>query len=116
MGNRGPWAGHLIEGDAVVDHVGKRLLIDFDLNPGEPLSTPSVTADLHLVSSYNSGSVEQLVGQTDTGTSLDGRWLLAAQHLCAWADLFAPSVIEELPGLGQTMTWLNQLESALRAD
>ena len=116
LGNRGPWAGHLIEGDAVVDHVGKRLLIDFDLNPGEPLSTPSVSADLHLVSSYHSGSVEQLVAQTDTGTSLDGRWLLAAQHLCAWADLFAPSVIEELPGLGQTMTWLNQLESALRAD
>ena len=36
LGNRGPWAGHLIEGDAVIDHVGKRLLIDFDLNPVNP--------------------------------------------------------------------------------
>ena len=116
LGNRGPWAGHLIEGDTVVDHVGKRLLIDFDLNPGEPLSIPSVSADLHLVSSYNSGVVEQLVGQTDTGTSLDGRWLLTAQHLYAWADLFAPLMVEKLPGLAQTVAWLNQFESALRAD
>ena len=116
LGNRGPWAGQLIEGDAVVDHVGKRLLIDFDLNPGEPLSAPSVSTDLHLVSSYNSGPVEQLVGQTDSGISLDGRWLLTAQHLCAWADLFTPSMVEELPGLAQTMAWLTQLESALRAD
>ena len=116
LGNRGPWVGQLIEGDAVVDHVGKRLLIDFDLNPGEPLSAPSVSTDLHLVSSYNSGPVEQLVGQTDSGISLDGRWLLTAQHLCAWADLFIPSMVEELPGLAQTMAWLAQLESALRAD
>ena len=116
LGNRGPWAGHLIEGDAVVDHVGKRLLIDFDLSPGDPPSIASVSADLHLVSSYNSGVVQQLVEQTDTVTSLDGRWLLTAQHLCAWSDLFAPLIVQQLPGLGQTMMWLNQLESALRAD
>ena len=68
------------------------------------------------MSSYNSGVVEQLVGQTDTGTSLDGRWLLTAQHLYAWADLFAPLMVEKLPGLAQTVAWLNQFESALRAD
>ena len=42
LGNRGPWAGQLIEGDAVVDHVGKRLLIDFDLNPGNPFHSISI--------------------------------------------------------------------------
>ena len=115
LGNRGPWNGHLIEGDAVVDHIGMRLLIDFDLEPGSPLSIPSATADLHVNSSYNVQG-RNLLDSTESGTSLDGRWLLASQHLCAWADLFEPEVHHLLPGLGLVMTWLSRLESALRAD
>ena len=116
LGARGPWADHMMEGDEVVDHVGKRLLVDFDLNPGMPLASPSVSADLHVISSYNSELENQVIHQTETGISLDGRWLLTAQHLYAWADLFEPLAAEHLPGLGQTMHWLNQMESALRAD
>ena len=116
LGKRGPWADHLVEGDAVVDHVGKRLLIDFDLNPGMPISSPSVSADLHVISSYNSEPDSQVVNQTEIGTCLDGRWLLTAQHLYAWADLFEPRAVEHLPGLAQTMAWLNEMELALRAN
>ncbi len=116
LGNRGPWASDLIEGDSVVDHVGKRLMIDFDLDPGNPKSMPSVSTDLHVISSYNSELCHDIVEQTDIGISVDGRWLLAAQHLCAWVDLFEPTVAQHMPGLAQTMSWLSSLESALRAD
>lgn len=116
LGKRGPWVSHLIEGDSVVDHVGKRLMIDFDLDPGNPISMPSVSTDLHVISSYNSEPSHQIVQQTDIGISVDGRWLLAAQHLCAWVDLFEPSIAQYMPGLAQTMSWLSSFESALRAD
>ena len=116
LGNRGPWASHLIQGDSVVDHFGKRLMIDFDLDPGNPISMPSVSTDLHVISSYNSEQCNHIVEQTDIGISVDGRWLLAAQHLCAWVDLFEPTVAQHMPGLAQTMSWFSSLESALRAD
>ncbi|MEE2759307.1 MAG: hypothetical protein VYA86_04940, partial [Candidatus Thermoplasmatota archaeon] len=115
LGNRGPWVGHLIEGDTVVDHIGNRLMIDFDIDPASPTPSPSASADLHVISSYNTEQYNAVI-QTETGTILDGRWLLSAQHLCAWADLFEPDLRQFLPGLALTMTWMNKMESALRAD
>ena len=53
---------------------------------------------------------------TESGLKLDGRWLLAAQHLEAWARLYSPEAAHLLPGLGLTMTRLEAMESALRAD
>ena len=116
LGNRGLWSKQLVAGDEVVDHIGKRLLIDYDLNPGSPKSSPSVSSDLQIISSYNNEPGNQMIEHIEGGTILDGRWLLTAQHLCAWADLFEPASRDMLPGLAQTMTWMVKMESALRAD
>ncbi len=116
LGKRGPWVANVISGDDVVDNVGMRLFIDFDIEPGVLDSTPSTDADLHLVSSYNSLEVGSVIEQTESGIRLDGRWLLAAQHLEAWARIFSPEAAHLLPGLGLTMTRFLSMESALRAD
>ncbi|MEE2747493.1 MAG: hypothetical protein VX473_03385 [Candidatus Thermoplasmatota archaeon] len=116
LGNRGPWVGHMISGDDVVDNVGLRLFVDFDIEPGVIDSNHSTDADLHLISSYNSQDVGVVIEQYDSGIKLDGRWLLVAQHLDAWSRLFSPEASHLLPGLGLTMTRLLAMESALRAD
>ncbi|MEC8927338.1 MAG: hypothetical protein VYB17_03680 [Candidatus Thermoplasmatota archaeon] len=116
LDKRGPWVQHLIDGDAVADNIGPRLFIDFDIAPGKPVSSHSTDADLHLISSYNSQEVGRAVEHNEYGLLLDGRWLLAAQHLEAWARLYCPEAAHLLPGLGLTMTRLLAMESALRAD
>ncbi|MCH1527479.1 MAG: hypothetical protein L7S49_04615, partial [Candidatus Poseidoniaceae archaeon] len=40
----------------------------------------------------------------------DGRWLLCAQHLFAWANLWAPKYAESLPSLSLLMTRLVAVE------
>ena len=116
LDNRGPWVNRLIEGDQVVGHIGMRLSIDFDIEPGMPNSVESSSADLHVISSYNSHKVGVVVQPSETGLVIDGRWLLVAQHLDAWAQLFSPEAAHMLPGLGLSMTRLMAIESALRAD
>jgi hypothetical protein len=116
LGKRGPWVEHVISGDDVVDNTGMRLFIDFDIEPGMLDSSHSTDVDLHLVSSYNSQEVGLVIEQTESGTRLDGRWLLVAQHLDAWSRFFSPEAAHLLPGLGLTMTRLLAMESALRAD
>jgi hypothetical protein len=106
----------LIDGDAVADNIGPRLFIDFDIAAGKPNSSHSTDADIHLISSYNSQEISGVVEQNESGLLLDGRWLLAAQHLEAWARLYCPEAAHLLPGLGLTMTRLLAMESALRAD
>ncbi|MCS5534693.1 MAG: hypothetical protein NZ802_02450, partial [Candidatus Poseidoniales archaeon] len=116
LDKRGSWVRHLIEGDEVAENVGKRLFIDFDMAPGKPEPTHSTDADLHLISSYNSQEIGLAVEETESGILLDGRWLLAALHLDAWARLYCPEAAHLLPSLGLTMTRLLAMESALRAD
>ena len=116
LDKRGPWIEHLIDGDDVVDNIGMRLFIDFDISPASPESERTTDADIHLISSYNSEAVASIVTPTESGLQLDGRWLLAAQHLEAWARLYSPEAAHLLPGLGLTMTRLEAMESALRAD
>ena len=116
LDKRGPWIQHLIDGDAVADNIGPRLFIDFDIAAGKPNSSHSTDADIHLISSYNSQEISGAVEQNESGLLLDGRWLLAAQHLEAWARLYCPEAAHLLPGLGLTMTRLLAMESALRAD
>ncbi len=116
LDKRGPWVENLISGDDVVDNIGMRLFIDFDTKPGVSESSRLTDADLHLNSAYNSQEVGLIVEQTESGFKLDGRWLLTAQHLAAWARIFSPEAAHLLPGLGLTMTRLIAMESALRAD
>ena len=116
LDKRGSWVEKLISGDRVVDHIGTRIFIDFDTEPGVPADIPTADSDLQIHSSYNSQEVGSVVQHSESGIELDGRWLLAAQHLEAWAQIFSPEAAHLLPGLGLTMTRLLAMESALMID
>ncbi len=45
--------------------------------------------------------------------SIDGRWMLAAQHLESWRSLWTPHLSNDLPSLEQLMTWLVAVECKL---
>ena len=116
LDKRGSWLEKLISGDRVVDHVGTRIFIDFDAEPGVPADIRTADSDLQIQSSYNSQEVGSVVEHSESGIQLDGRWLLTAQHLEAWARIFSPEAAHLLPGLGLTMTRLLAMESALMND
>tara|TARA_B100000900_G_scaffold198252_1_gene167994 strand:+ start:6860 stop:7837 length:978 start_codon:yes stop_codon:yes gene_type:complete len=97
----GPWLDKLteVEHDAVVD---------FDNEGANPNAT------LFLKSSYRpmQGTVEERVNSI-SGNILDGRWLLVAQHLACWRQLWAPERVGDLPSLGLLLTQLLEAECVL---
>jgi len=109
LDSRGPWVDSLVEGEDVAKMIGPRLYINFDES-----SVLDSDADLHVNSRYELASPEIMVNSTESGLRLNGRWLLAAQHLIAWARLFSPEAAHLIPGLGLTMTRLQLAESLLR--
>ena len=46
-------------------------------------------------------------------SQIDGRWMLAAQHLESWRSLWTPDHSQNLPSLEQLMTWLISMEHKL---
>lgn len=44
---------------------------------------------------------------------IDGRWMLAAQHLESWRSLWTPNLSRDLPSLEQLVTWLISMEHKL---
>jgi hypothetical protein len=114
LDNRGPWVDALIEPESVIDYTGPRLHIDFDLNPSDSSRDYPFGADIYLSSTYDSMDVGMVIEPTETGMRLDGRWLLVAQHLDAWARLYSPEAAHLLPGLGLSMSRLLAVETALR--
>ena len=44
---------------------------------------------------------------------IDGRWMLASQHLESWRSLWTPDLADDLPTLQQLMTWLIAIEHKL---
>lgn len=99
--DEGPWADHLTEAEPDA-------IIDFD-NEGA-----SSNGTLFLKSTYQpmEGTVEQRVASL-VGKVLDGRWLLVAQHLACWRQLWAPERAEDLPSLGLLLTRLLEAECVL---
>jgi hypothetical protein len=116
LDNRGPWVDVMIDGEEVAEQVGPRFHVDFDQTLGDPPLNGVSDADIHLISAYDSMDCSRIIERTENGLRLDGRWLLVAQHLDAWARLYCPEAAHLLPGLGLTMTRLIAAESALRAD
>ncbi len=105
---RGPWKDSIVNPRDVCDHIGKRLHIDFDQPAG---STPEIKgeridagldAPVFLSVSYSDGEFESVI-ENEWGLFLDGRWLLAAQHLQGWAQLYYPSATDDLPTLSELM-------------
>jgi len=107
---RGPWASSLIH--SLKDRgLAPTLYIDFDSNleMEEDIHAP-VQVDLHLTPSYDlSGSVKPIQGAEGT-LHLDGRWMLAAQHLLAWAIFIEPGRKDDLPDLSLLLSRLSEVE------
>jgi hypothetical protein len=106
LSHRGPWRSALVEGLQLAEHNGRRLHADFDVEPGTasepigdriPLEDPG-EAPILLSITYDGNKGESSV-ETEWGLHLDGRWLLAAQHLEAWRHLYLPQFADSLPSL-----------------
>ena len=69
---------------------------------------------LHPTYTSMDGTLEQRFDQlTLNNHQIDGRWMLAAQHLESWRCLWTPSLGEHLPLLEELMTWMALLEHKL---
>ena len=76
----------------------------------------SINANVQLNPRYSplTGSIEERFDLLSTANSvIDGRWMLAAQHLECWRSLWTPHLTDNLPNLEQLMTWLVAVESKL---
>lgn len=97
----GPWDEHLT--DQRPDFI-----VDFD-------GTWKHDGDMLVLTS----AYEALLGDYDAriesllGPSLNGRWMLVAQHLACWSQLWAPELAEHLPSLPLLLTRLVEAELTL---
>ena len=115
LDGRGSWKNAILDEEDVVEHLGMRLFIDFDAEAGSPSTSANTIADIQVSASYNSEKVAQVVGYDGACIHLDGRWLLASQHLHAWSQIFSPEFAHLLPGLGLTVTRLLALETLINS-
>ena len=56
---------------------------------------------------------ERMNALSTSNNQIDGRWMLAAQHLECWRTLWAPHLSEDLPSLEELVTWLVAVECEL---
>jgi len=69
---------------------------------------------LHPTYTEMDGTLEQRFERLSIKNhQIDGRWMLAAQHLESWRCLWMPSLGEHLPLLEELMTWMALLEHKL---
>lgn len=87
------------------------LLIDYD-NQQEEVS--NIAAKFILQSKYEptTGTIDERL-QAINKANLDGRWLLVAQHLECWKQLWAPQLAEFFPSIELLMTKLIHAETVL---
>ena len=72
------------------------------------------TVQLNPVYSPLRGSIEERMECLSTVSNvIDGRWMLAAQHLECWRSLWTPHFSDHLPTLEQLLTWLVVVERKL---
>ena len=101
----GPWSKSIVEYD------GYDLLINFDSD-----EIPSRFQDLGLVLSPRYKSMDGDVNQRCMDLleqGYDGRWMLVAQHLECWRQLWAPQHIDSLPSISLLLTKLIHAETVL---
>ena len=113
LDQRGPWASSLLS-SLEERELSSTLYIDFDSGlDGKRDSPPPIHVDIQLSPSYDSSGLISPV-QESTGTlHLDGRWMLAAQHLIAWSIFIEPSRRTELPSLPLLLNRLSDFEHNL---
>jgi hypothetical protein len=113
LDRRGPWSGSCLDEQAAKRAMGPRMTIDFDSIPATEVRPDEAfdrTAMIHLAATYQSGADARPAQSMDGSKSLDGRWLLAAQHLEAWARLIRPDLAADLPDLALSVARLQAFE------
>ena len=116
LDERGPWKTALIPYlDATT--LSSKLYIDFDSGLDGNRDHPSpIQVDIQLSPSYKaSGSIYPVQGSNGT-LHLDGRWMLAAQHLIAWAIFLEPARHNNLPSLPLLLHRLSDVEHNLSSN
>jgi shikimate 5-dehydrogenase len=87
------------------------LIIDAEGMLNQNLNSSHV---LNPVYSPMRGSFEERIELLSTNNNrIDGRWMLAAQHLECWRSLWTPHLSDDLPSLEELMTWLVAVECKL---
>ena len=101
----GPWS------DSIIDADSYDMIINFD---SEELPDNIDSKAIILSPRYNlmEGTVEQRINDL-IGEIYDGRWMLVAQHLECWRQLWTPHQIDELPSIRLLMTKLIHAETVL---
>ncbi len=94
---------------------GDNLAFDLVLGTEGPIENePDSNYSLNPVYAKLKGSLqERLQCLSIESNGIDGRWMLAAQHLESWRSLWAPEYAEHLPTLEQLITWLLYVEYKL---
>jgi len=113
LDRRGPWSESCLDEAAAKRAMGPRMTIDFDSMPASEVRPDEAfdrTAMIHLAATYQSGADARPAQSMDGSKSLDGRWLLTAQHLEAWARLIRPDLTADLPGLALSVARLQAFE------
>ena len=90
-------------------------ICDFFVNFDDDTVPNDIEITGHVMKSkYHSvdGSYDDRVAVI-TGDIIDGRWLLAAQHLESWSQLWAPQFTDMLPPLDLLVSMLVVAESVL---
>ncbi|MBL6891706.1 MAG: hypothetical protein ISR22_06640 [Candidatus Poseidoniaceae archaeon] len=103
--DEGPWS------DSVIETESYDMIINFD---SEELPDNIESKAIILSPRYHlmEGTIEQRINDL-IGEIYDGRWMLVAQHLECWRQLWAPHQIDELPSIGLLMTKLIHAETVL---
>ena len=93
------------------DEVVFDLIIDTDGSLEQPMAG---TVQLNPFYFPLRGSIdERMEYLSKVNDTIDGRWMLAAQHLECWRSLWTPHFTDHLPTLEQLLTWLVVVESRL---
>lgn len=103
--DNGPWD------DSVVDSEKYDMLINFD-SEEIPVNIDDNAIIISPRYELMDGTVEQRI-QTLVNGVMDGRWMLVAQHLECWRQLWAPHCVDDLPSLALLMTKLIHAENVL---
>jgi len=87
---------------------GADLVMDLDVSPGEKSDDTDICATYQPMNGDFEERLERLMNKP-----IDGRWMLCAQHLIAWAKLWSPNHAKHLPSLGLLLTRLVHAEAML---
>ena len=90
------------------EDVTPALTVDFE-GQGLEVEGLLMNAKYAPMSGNYAARIEKLA---DIESSIDGRWMLAAQHLISWSTLWRPDIPHELPDLGLLLARLAHVEAA----